>query len=313
MKSKSEQATSLWRRCWPPAFLLASAIFVGWHFRGQSADVSHLGPLDWRYLALAALLQFSYLAINTFCWRATIGWYAGIDIGWLMSFRQLMMAALGKYFPGKVWGMIARANALSQAGVPLRQSALATINEQFLLLYASFLVCAVLWASIEPAAYSCLLAAAAVSGLLALPKLQQWVFGLRLTQRLFPENLARRADNVLPWGKILRLVVGYAAIWVISGLTVAALYHAIFAGIPTFSLLAHLIIANTIGISIGFFAVFSPGGLGVREAITGGMLSMQLGAGPAVLLCLVFRLWIVAFELLGGLTLLMRDGETTRQ
>jgi hypothetical protein len=293
--------------------LLASATFVGWHFRGQGADVLHVGPLDWRYLALAGLFQLGYLAVNTSCWRATIGWYGGIDIGWLTSFRQLMMAALGKYFPGKVWGMIARAKSLSQAGVPLRQSALATINEQFLLLYASFLVCAVLWALIQSTAYAWLLAAAAVFGLFALPKLQQWAFGLRLTQRFFPENLAPDAGNVLPWGNILLLVAGYGAIWIFSGLTVAALYHAIFGGVPAFPLLARLIIANAIGISIGFFAVFSPGGLGIREAVTGGMLSMQLGAEPAVLLCLVFRLWIVAFELLGGLTLLMRERETTRQ
>ncbi len=303
---------SLWRRCWPPAFLLASTAFVIWHFREEGTRVAKLGPLDWRFLAAALVLQLSYLAINTLCWHSTVRWYAGVRLTWLASFRQLTMAALGKYFPGKVWGMIARADALKQAGVPLRRSALATINEQFLLLYASLLICTLSWLLIRPDGYAATAALAAGAGLFALPRLQRWTLGLRLVHRIFHENFSETGENnVLNLSQILFLVGCYSAIWVISGLTIGALYYAIFGGNPTLAMFAQLIVANTIGISIGFFAVFSPGGLGIREAITGAMLAAHIGAESAVLLCLAFRLWIVAFELLGGLSLLMREGKTT--
>jgi len=82
-------------------------------------------------------------------------------------------------------------------------------------------------------------------------------------------------------------------------------YYLFFPAQPDPSVIIRLIVANTIGISIGFFAVFSPGGLGIREAITSSLLTTQMNLEQAILLCLLFRLWIVAFELLSGLTLLI--------
>jgi uncharacterized membrane protein YbhN (UPF0104 family) len=61
-----------------------------------------------------------------------------------------------------------------------------------------------------------------------------------------------------------------------------------------------LVLANTVGVVAGFVAIFSPGGIGVREAISSAILAGFIPTADAVVLSLLFRLWTVVMEAIFG-------------
>jgi hypothetical protein len=66
-------------------------------------------------------------------------------------------------------------------------------------------------------------------------------------------------------------------------------------------IIAWMILANTIGITVGFFALFAPAGIGVRESVSSLVLSQVMPLEQAIFLSLLFRLWTVFTELSSGI------------
>lgn len=308
----NKRVTQFWTKYWPAIFFLASVIFIVRYFGSQAKNAFAPERFAWQYLALAFLSQLIYWAVNALCWRATIFWISGTKINRLQSFSQLAMAALGKYFPGKIWGMVARTGSLARLGVLKKHSVYATINEQFLLIYSAILVCCLLWLVVDRSIYTAVMLISVVAGLPVLAPLLEWIY--RFVRRAWPIDPSYEDAAIrLGTAKMAALVASYCAIWLSVGLIFYSLYCTIFAGSLSWHFAALLVIANTIGISVGFFAVFTPGGLGVREAVTSSLLATQMNLEQAIFLCLAFRVWIVAFELLGGLTLLLPNGAKSKK
>ena len=293
------------KKIWPPFFLLASLIFIGRYFYNQADRLDailHLAPV---FLAIAAMLQLIYWFMSVRCWQRIVILSAHKTISFMQGFKHLALLTLGKYFPGKIWGMVARSSLMKQQGIALHQSAHATFYEQSLLLHASGLVSAFLLHAINPSRYTfslCILAAASV--ILIVP-LQRMVFGLLV--RLAKKSWRQELQETTPFAfrPMIGLLAGYSIVWLVIGLMFSCIYFALFPAAPTLLMIMRLVLANTIGITLGFFAVFSPGGLGVREAITTGLLASQLSLEDALVLSLVFRLWIVISEMLNGIVLLV--------
>jgi len=294
---------ALARQLWPALFLLGSLVFIYRHFAAQVGQVTLPAHIRWPVLAGALGLQLLYWLLNSWCWQSTVAWCTGVRLNLLQGFSQLAMSTLGKYFPGKIWGMVARASLLVQLGAGKPQSVYATLNEQFLILHSACLTSAVLWYLVDHSWWSLALAIAAVASVPALPPLQSLAF--RLGARLLPALVPKQEKLLLGAGKMTLLLAAYCIIWLSIGAVFCCVYWLLFPAEPAPAIAARLIVANTIGIGIGFFAIFSPGGLGVREAITSSLLASQLGLEQALLLCLMFRLWIVISELLSGLSLLL--------
>ncbi len=290
------------RQWWPVLFLLGSAIFVFRYFSQQAAGIALPAHIRWPYLAAAIGLQLLYWLINSWCWRSTIAWCTGVRLSLLQGLGQLAILTLGKYFPGKIWGMVARISLLVQQGAGRQQSIYATLNEQFLILHSACLTSALLWCIVDRSPWAVSIALAALLSVAALSPLQKLAF--RLGARWLPSMVPQQEEHLLGPAKMTLLLAAYSIIWLIIGAIFCCTYYLLFSAEPAVGIAVRLLVANTIGISIGFFAVFSPGGLGVREAVTSSLLASQLGLEQAILLCLMFRLWIVASELLSGLALL---------
>ena len=62
-------------------------------------------------------------------------------------------------------------------------------------------------------------------------------------------------------------------------------------------------LANTVGFLAGFAALFAPGGLGVREAMTATVLIPYIPMEQAAILSIAFRVWTTTIDVLlaGGL------------
>jgi len=75
-------------------------------------------------------------------------------------------------------------------------------------------------------------------------------------------------------------------------------------------LLLALMLANTVGNTLGFLALFAPGGIGVREGVASSILAGFMPLGDAVMLSLLFRLWTVVLDALCSLVLLWPSDST---
>jgi hypothetical protein len=94
------------------------------------------------------------------------------------------------------------------------------------------------------------------------------------------------------------LVVGYAVYWAVTGLAFAALVASMYplaaADVPL------VVAAYAAAYAAGFLALLTPAGLGVREGVLVVALAPVLPAGPALVVALLSRLWMMLVELAGA-------------
>jgi hypothetical protein len=106
------------------------------------------------------------------------------------------------------------------------------------------------------------------------------------------------ADLTPSPGTVALLVVGYALYWAVTGLAFAALVASMYplaaADIPL------VVAAYAAAYAVGFLALLTPAGLGVREGVLVVALAPVLPAGPALVVALVSRLWMMLVEAAGA-------------
>jgi uncharacterized membrane protein YbhN (UPF0104 family) len=118
-------------------------------------------------------------------------------------------------------------------------------------------------------------------------------------------GLARRrvpgldAGELVPSpGTVALLTVGYAAYWAVTGLAFAALvasaYRLPAGDVPL------VVAAYAAAYAVGFLSLLTPAGLGVREGVLVVALAPVLPAGPALVVALVSRAWMMVAELAGA-------------
>jgi len=111
-------------------------------------------------------------------------------------------------------------------------------------------------------------------------------------------STARRGPATPPPGTVALLTVGYAAYWLLTGLAFAVFVRSLYplpaAEVPLVAA------AYAAAYAAGFLSLLTPAGLGVREGVLVVALAPVLPAGPALVVALLSRLWMMAFELLGA-------------
>lgn len=300
------------KRAWLLIFLLFALGYV-WQFffrqAGQVQQPLHFSPGF--ILATLALQAVHWLAVSLL-WRRMVSLSSPARVSAFQAFCQLVLVSVGKYLPGKVWGMVVRGAHLRRYGVDTGQALLATFHEQYFLLHGALVLSALLAAWVFRTEWAVLAALAALATLLLGAPLQRFAiraFGF-LARKLWRGGAFAPAapvglDDYLP------IVAGYMGAWVANGLVFSGVYFTFFDAPIEPHLLGALILANTVGITVGFFALFAPGGIGVREAVTSGILGLVLPLRDAILLSLLFRLWLVATDLaLGSAVILLLRKQT---
>ena len=294
----------LLKNSWLVLFVLVSLAFVFNYFQQQSDKLT--GPLQFSalFLFITAALQIIFWISTAWCWSKIISITASVKLPLVVSISHLALTTLGKYFPGKIWGMAARATLMKQQGIRINSALLATFHEQVIFLHAA-------------AVLSCILLAALVRrewgwaiGLLGMISIPAVMLSQDYMVRLF-NFLALKfwlKDQFQSWRSIskknyLLLLLAYIGVWLLSGLIFSSIYFTFFGVDTDTELLFAMLLANTIGITLGFLALFAPGGIGVREAVASGILAVFIPLNDAIMLSLLFRLWITLSELLGALIL----------
>lgn len=294
------------RRLWLFLFLAGSIVAIIVMLRQETSRLTMPSLVAPRYLAIAVVVQVLFWWSAAVMWSNVVKSAAGSGLSFLDSFRQLALVSLGKYLPGKVWGIVARGSQMMSQGTGAQQSAVATFYEQFILLHSAVVLCAVLFAAQRPSALTIIAAVLAVASA---------VFGSLISTLLVKLGgwLAARAglgfseaDLVALRGlDYLKLVAGYSLVWILSGTIFLCLYLAFFPAQPDIATAIGIVMANAISIAVGFFAIFAPGGIGVREAIAASVLMAYMPLAEAAVIVILFRIWTVAMDGIAGIAVLV--------
>ena len=117
----------------------------------------------------------------------------------------------------------------------------------------------------------------------------------------------------LRYCQYLVLLLTHSLMWILMGSVLASIYFA-FSVQPFFlELYAVLMLANTVGIVVGFVALFAPGGLGVREAMTTAVLLPYIPLEQAAMLSITFRVWTTSVDILLAIALVWQTARAAQR
>lgn len=261
------------------------------------AALEHAHP-NWLALVASAVIVLATYALLIETWRVLLrGWEH--DIPYLDAARIWTISNLGKYLPGKVWAITALVVMTRRYGVSAAEGAATSVLLTLINTIVGFVVAIVAGAALLQlppmlVVIVAVLAMAVLASPAALPKigvLAGRVFGRTIVLRPLPHRvlLISAVMTAVAWtmyGIAFRLfVLG------VLGVAPGALrdYVAVFAG-------SYL---------LGFVAIFSPAGVGVREGAMGFALQRAgFALGPAWLVVVASRLWLTALEVIPPLLFL---------
>ena len=204
------------------------------------------------FYALMILIQVESYAV----WKAFAG-HRNVPRTTRQSILDIGLMTLGKYVPGKVWGLLAR-GAVSDGRVKVGRSAvIASVSEQVLSLSVGILLVVSLY-GLDRVGTTTTNAFPIGVAVLA--------FGSVLVRCALMVGSVRTDPNESPrWSRCAVLLAGYVLLWATSALPFLLL---VSTGLELDPREALQLAAAFLGsIAAGFVAFFSPGGIGVREAV----------------------------------------------
>ena len=213
-----------------------------------------------------------------------------------MGARIWFLSNLARYVPGNVWSYVGAVELGRREGVARRTTlavmALTQVLSVGVAVLAGLPVLLAERARLGRPALLGVVVVAVGAALAALFRRQLLALARRRLPGFDPADLTPSA------GTVVLLVVGYAVYWAITGLAFAALMASLAplaAGdIPL------VVAAYAAAYAAGFLALLTPAGLGIREGVLVVALAPVLPAGPALVVALVSRLWMMLVELAGA-------------
>ena len=281
--------------------------------------------VDWKYLVAAGVVsQLSWLP-STWFWQHLIELLGDRNLDRYPLIRAYFCGSLGKYVPGKAAVILIRSALARQHGVSFVRASIASIVEAGAVMFVGCVVTVVFAVTIIPpdavpawfieavpresTSWSSLLLTIAVL-VLAMPVIAvpaNWIFQ-KITRIVQKRSIQERAEEGTPseepddeasmdqsvgkltWQFLVAASLMFALSWAGHGLSLLLVLRSMQPEI--FSLDAWVIstAAAAAGTSIGFFAVFTPGGLAVREGLIITMLAPSMGGPIAVAAAGLYRL-----------------------
>lgn len=286
---------------WLIIVLVATTAAVWRYGSDISTHLTKLPHASVANLASLLVLQLAFWGVLAFAWKRVLRTLGARGVPFAVCFWQQMLVMLGKYLPGKIWGMVARGGEMKRRGNGLSQVVTATSLEQMLLLHSGMVVASLVLPLLFPSVETGILA---MLSALTIPLAARFsgtclhVLGA----------IANRFDRIAAEPLGIRIAARhyavmmciYGSLWVISGLLFVTLYTIFVEPYLAADLVFALMLSSIAGIIAGFFALFAPAGVGVREGVTIGLLVPYMPIEHAMLLAIVARLWQVISDVLGG-------------
>ena len=253
---------------------------TSWHFQSLSMDL----------LTLSVGMLGIVFIIRAIIWQRVLKRF-DVFVDLPAAFYSEAVTVLMKYIPGKVWGLVGKADLIARLGYTLRRCSAVALFLQLLMLLSGLLVgvAGVLvfnFLVLPPAvAYGLLILFSASILVFSRPHtlpavVLRWIPASH--RALFEKQIPPVADIllfcILHW-----ILLGTAFMWFIASIG----YH-----VGTMPILLQPLANN-----IGILSVFAPGGIGVREgAAVGYLVLADISLTQAIAIAVACRLWFFAVE-----------------
>jgi uncharacterized membrane protein YbhN (UPF0104 family) len=268
-------------------------------------DAAHDLTLDWKWLVLASAIVLATYAMLIQSWRMLLAEWGG-HLRYGEAVQIWTIANLGKWIPGKVWQVGALSMMAADAGVSGVAAAGAALLGTALNIGAGLGIAAITSAGGLDAIKPGLRQVAVVLALL-------FVVGVGALPFVLPTLLDRFArwrgiplsDRRLSHRTIWVATAINAASWVAYGAAFACFTRGL---LPSVSGNPSTFVAvYTASYVLGYLVLFSPGGLGIREAAMIALLVAfgMAGKGDAAILSVASRVWLLVLEVLPGVACLL--------
>jgi uncharacterized membrane protein YbhN (UPF0104 family) len=285
------------RRLVGPLLIALVAIFLG---RALVQGFGEAREYEWRfdapYLLLSVALIFIYYAQQWGGWRLIMMSF-GDPLGRSESAAIWFASILGRYVPGNVAMVAGRIGMCRRRGIPGSTTFASLVYENALILISALLVAAAtvpLWPPFPYEDYALLLAALAPVGLFFL---HPAVFE-RLANAALGRLKRAPLEATLPFGRVLLLLLYYAGGWALLGLAFGSLAASVApVAVRDLPLLAG---GYAFAWEVGFLALITPSGLGVKEAVLYAILLLVLPPPVAAAIVVLSRLWQTLAEVVSA-------------
>jgi hypothetical protein len=224
------------------------------------------------------------------CWWKVLRIH-GVDVPWRFAVASHGMPIFAKYMPGKVWTILGRAAYVSIGKISLGDSTFISAKAQIVLIFVGLLVSIipyVIISGISVLSLVALVVTAIIFVFLLSRRIQCVLFGLM--SRVFKREFG---THVLTLRQSWQIGSWYFFYWLLMMTGYWFLAVSMFGN-------RSIIIAFALPVSttIGILAIVMPGGLGVREGVMVGFLSLvSVPLKDALTLAILARLWFLLGEL----------------
>lgn len=287
-------------RLWLAGTVAVALYFVSKYLQDNNLHIAQILDADPEDIAGATLTYCCYFLTITVTWQLVLTAFSNRRISRSESASQIVLINLGKYIPGKIWGLAARAARLNELEYTPAEISRSSFLEQVLLLltglWLSLLAAGVVYESAIPFVLLVITTGAIVA--------------IRNTRSVvdYISNKLPRAARVLRFVDIsveyqttAKLILGFVLTWLFLIATFMLMSSAFVEVDLDVRSVSVFVLCITSGYLFGFVAIFAPGGIGVREAVGAVALAEIMPIEQALLLMLLFRVWVVVFELAAGL------------
>lgn len=295
--------SNLLKKYWLLLFVAVSVSYIAFYIAEQLGQIDGAIRLSPLALSVTAAFQVAFWFLSSHLWRGILFAVSSKKIRLRDSFLQLCLVNLGKYVPGKVWGMVARASYSRQEhGIDIGRNIQATYIEQLYLLGSGAILAALIVAALAATPFLLMAAIIVAVAIFSATVYQRPLMSLlRLLHRLRKQDDAVQTVEFRPSARFMTgMMLQYMLVWVLLGLVMYCLYLSLFPAGVSLKMAAVIVLSCVVGVSAGFLAVFAPAGIGVREAVSAFILAEYMQPADSLLLVLMFRLWLGFLELITG-------------
>jgi len=249
---------------------------------------------------------FAGFILNAIAWKNILGG-AGFPIGFRQSIVSTGLSVFGKYIPGKLWAMVGQVGVITEKyNYPTSSISGILINAQLIAIWIGLILSLIGMAGFrgyELEIYIFVSILFLIISVLIFSRVQKFII----------EKLARRfVRKEFEYAEASHKgVTKTAVVYLFAWLCWCIGFYYLVLSLSGISVPLFIGLGMALALTFGFLAIIIPGGLGVREAVLFGWLTLA-GLDPvlATTISIASRLWFLIGELfIFGLAILLRNSK----
>lgn len=290
-------------------FLLLCLLYIFDYIESSIDQVTKDIRISIYVILTAIILHVLFVILGSFVWTRLLSNLSHVRISLFQGYIHISLVGIGKYLPGKVWGMLARAAHLKRYELSNSQIITATIYEQIMSVHAGMILASILIVVISKSVIASIFLVMMLISLF----MNKFFQIIMIRSLLWVMSFVKKNERVsgplvtMESSSYVMMVVIYMMLWVMSGTIAAILGLLIMGWSDIYNNYIVILLANVVGIVSGFIAFFVPGGIGVRESVSGLILSNSFKLQDALAIFVIYRLWTVFHDLFSAVIIAMYE------